>query len=85
MPNNPSTIKRMRSDARKHRQNQAVLSELQTRYRKLVSAAKTNKDAAKEEARILVSKLDKAVSYGVIPHRRADRKKGRIAKLLNKK
>ena len=38
-------------------------------------------EGAKETARTLASKLDKAVSHGIIPHRRADRKKARIAKI----
>ena len=74
----------MRSDAKKRLQNLATLSELHTRYRKLQDLAKTNADGAREQARILISKFDKAVSHGIIPHRRADRKKARIAKMLNK-
>ena len=85
MPNIKSAEKRMRSDAKKHLQNQSTLSELHTLYKKLVELVKTSPESAKEYARELASRLDKAVSRGIIPHRRADRKKARIAKLLSKK
>ena len=84
MPNIKSAEKRMRSDVKKRLQNQSALSELQSFYKKLVELVKTSPETAKEQARKLASKLDKAVSHGIIPHRRADRKKARIAKLLNK-
>jgi small subunit ribosomal protein S20 len=82
MPNIKSAEKRMRSSAKKRLTNQPALSELKTRYKNLVELAKTNLDSAKAYARDLVSKLDKAVSQGIIPHGRADRKKARIGKLL---
>ena len=85
MPNLASAAKRMRSDAKKRLTNQATLSELHSLSRKLTDQAKINLDAARKEARELISKLDKAVSRGIIPHGRADRKKARIAKLLAKK
>jgi ribosomal protein S20 len=82
MPNKDSAMKRMRSDAKKHAQNAVILSELHTRQKRLVTIAKQDPKSATEQARILISKLDKAVSHGVIPHKRADRKKARIARLL---
>ncbi|MBI4358157.1 MAG: 30S ribosomal protein S20 [Candidatus Omnitrophica bacterium] len=85
MPNIKSAEKRMRSDAKKHLQNQATLSELHTLYRKLVDQVKEKSGQAQEQARTLISKLDKAVSRGIIPHGRADRKKARIGKLLTTK
>ena len=85
MPNIQSAAKRMRSDLKKHLKNQAVLSELHTLYKRLAEDVKADPKLAPEKARILVSKLDKAVTQGIIPHGRADRKKSRIAKLLNKK
>ena len=85
MPNIKSAEKRMRSDAKKGLKNQAILSELHTLYKKLVELAAAKVQTTKEEAKNLISKLDKAVSQGIIPHRRADRKKARIGRLLNKK
>lgn len=89
MPNTRSAAKRMRSDQWKHAHNQSILSELDTRWKKLVVLSQKKEEAnegtLKEQGRILVSKLDKAVVHGVIPHGRADRKKARIAKLINRK
>ncbi len=85
MPNIASAAKRMKSDAVKRLHNQQTLSELHTLSKKLVGLEKTNTEEAKNLARELVSKLDKAVSQGIIPHGRADRKKARIGRFLNKK
>lgn len=84
MPNIQSAAKRMRSDLKKRLKNQNVLSELHTLYKNLVEEVKTSPKTAIESARTLVSKLDKAVIHGIIPHGRADRKKARIGKLLAK-
>lgn len=83
MPNIQSAIKRMRSDAKKQARNQATLSELRTLSKKLVQAA-SEPAKAKEIAASLVSRYDKAVSHGVIPRGRADRRKSRIALFLAK-
>ena len=85
MPNKEAAAKRMRSDAKKRFKNQDVQSELHTLYKKLAEQVKSNLEQARQEARILISKLDKAVVHGIIPHGRADRKKARIGKLLRKK
>ena len=85
MPNIKSAEKRMRSDVKKRFQNQATLTELHTLYGKLVDQVKEKSGQAKEQARALISKWDKAVSRGIIPHGRADRKKARIGKLLTTK
>lgn len=85
MPNIASAAKRMRSDVKKHLKNQSAVSELQTLYKRLVDLVVSSPEEAKKLARELVSKLDKAVSRGVIPHGRADRKKARIGRLFNKK
>ena len=84
MPNIQSAAKRMRSDLKKRLKNQAILSELHTLYKKLAEEVKTDAKAAELQARLLVSKLDKAETSGIIPHGRADRKKARIGKLLAK-
>ena len=84
MPNIQSAVKRMRSDTKKRLHNQNVLSELHTLYQKLVNQVAVDLDTAKKQAENLISKLDKAVSHGIIPHGRADRKKARIGKLLRK-
>ena len=81
MPNIKSAIKRMRSDAKKQEKNQTAISELKTLEKTLRSSLQ---DAAKtkEYAERLVSRYDRAVTRGIIPRGRADRKKSRIAHLL---
>ena len=83
MPNIKSAIKRMRSDAKKHANNQSMLSELHTLSKKLDQLS-TEPAKAKEAAGELVSCYDKAVSRGIIPRGRADRRKSRIAHFLAK-
>ncbi len=71
----------MRSDAKKHLKNQSAVSEIKTlddRLKKLSDDAASAKEAAVR----LVSRLDRAVSRGIIPRGRADRKKSRIALFL---
>ena len=82
MPNIRSAEKRMRSNLKKQLKNQAALSELKTLCCNFTNCAKQKSAQTKETAQKLISKLDKAVSRGIIPHRRADRKKARIAKLI---
>jgi len=84
MPNIRSAIKHMRSDAKKFETNRMVLSNLHTRYKKLQVLVKEDKAKAAEYARELVSKLDKAVTRGIIKHKRADNKKARIGRLFHK-
>ena len=75
-------MKRMRSDAKKAARNQAVVSELKTLSKKFAAASEPAK--AKEIAHSLISHYDKAVSHGIIPRGRADRRKSRIAQHLAK-
>ena len=83
MPNIKSAMKRMRSDAKKKARNQAVTSELHTLSKKLAQAA-DEPAKAKEIAAQLISRYDGAVSHGVIPRGRADRRKSRIVKFVSK-
>jgi len=83
MPNIPSAVKRIRSDAKKREKNQAVLSELKTLNKKLALLSQ-DPEKAKVLAEKLVSGYDRAVVRGVIPRGRADRKKSRIAAFLTK-
>lgn len=83
MPNIPSAVKRMRSDAKKREKNQAVLSELKTLNKKLTQLAQ-DPEKAKALAEKLISSYDRAAIKGVIPRGRADRKKSRITAFLAK-
>jgi len=83
MPNIRSAAKRIRSDAKKRAKNMAVLSELKSLSKKLAQLAK-DPEKAKVLASTLVSRYDHAVTKGVIPHGRANRRKSRIALFLAK-
>ena len=73
----------MRSDAKKGARNQAMISELKTLKKKLGQLAS---EPAKAEplSRDLISRVDRAVSRGIIPRGRADRNKSRIEQFLAK-
>ncbi len=73
----------MRSDAKKRARNQGVLSELKTLWKKLVLLEK-EPAKAEEFSRVVISHYDCAVSQGIMPRGRADRKKSRIAQFLKK-
>ena len=81
MPNIRSAKKRMRSDAKKHAGNQAAISELKTLSQKLTGLA-AEPVKAQEFAKHVISRYDRAVSRGIIPRGRADRKKSRMAGFL---
>lgn len=81
MPNIKSAMKRMRSDEKKRLRNQAVTSELKTLSQKLLTL-KSEPEKARELALRVISRFDRAVSKGIIPKGRADRKKSRVAKFL---
>jgi len=84
MPNLPSGAKHMRSDAKRRATNLDTTSRLKTLYKKLAVLAQEKSKDTKEKARELVSLFDKAVSRGIIPENRANRKKARIAALISK-
>ncbi|MDP3919653.1 MAG: 30S ribosomal protein S20 [Candidatus Omnitrophota bacterium] len=83
MPNIKSAMKRMRSDAKKRAVNQAALSQLKTLSQQL-GELESDPKKAKDFARRVISRYDKAVSRGIIPKGRADRKKTRVEKFLVK-
>ena len=83
MPNIRSAAKRIRSDAKKREKNMAVLSELKSLSKKLTQLA-SEPEKARSVAATLVSRYDHAVTKGVIPHGRANRRKSRIALFLAK-
>lgn len=85
MPNTKSAERRARVSARRNARNKSVKSRLRTLergYRTLAAGGK--KDDASKALKAAVSALDKAAKKGVIPKRRADRKKSRLARNLNK-
>ena len=84
MPNTKSAERRARSNERKHQHNRSVksrLHRLEKDYRALVA------DGKKAEAAKLLpgvhSAFDKAVKSGVLPRTTVNRKKSRLAAVLN--
>ena len=84
MPITKSAIKRVRSSERKYERNQIVRSELKTLFKKVVALASQDINKAKEEARLLTARFDKAAQKGIVPKEKANRKKSRLAKLIQK-
>ncbi|MDD5085801.1 MAG: 30S ribosomal protein S20 [Candidatus Omnitrophica bacterium] len=82
MPVTKSGWKRMRQSREIHKRNHAALTELKTLSKKFFALLKDNPEKAIEQAQLLYSKLDKAVTKGIIPKNRANRKKSRVAKHL---
>ena len=83
MPNIRSAMKHIRSDAKKRTRNLAAISELKTLSQKLATLSNNPAEAQKVGARA-ISRYDRAVSRGIIPRGRADRRKSRIVKFLQK-
>ncbi|WP_137123155.1 30S ribosomal protein S20 [Segeticoccus rhizosphaerae] len=81
MANIKSQIKRIRTNAVATERNRAVKSELRTWIRKFSAAVESgDKTAAQEALKVASTKLDKAVSKGVIHQNNAANKKSAMAK-----
>jgi len=76
-----SQIKRIKTNAQRTERNRAVKSELRTWIRKFREAAATgDATAANEALKVASTKLDKAVTKGVIHKNQAANKKSAMAK-----
>ena len=76
MANIKSQIKRIKTNAKATERNKAIKSDFKTAIRKFREAADSgNVDAAKEALKVASTKLDKAVSKGVIHENQAANKK----------
>lgn len=81
MANIKSQIKRIKTNALRTDRNRAVKSELRTWIRKFTAAAESGDAAAAQDAlKVASTKLDKAVSKGVIHANNAANKKSAMAK-----
>ena len=81
MANIKSQIKRIKTNAQRTERNKAVKSELRTWIRKFRAAAESGDKAATQDAlKVASTKLDKAVSKGVIHQNNAANKKSAMAK-----
>ena len=81
MPQHKSCKKRVRQDKKRNPYNRAVKSAVKTATKKFQAAEGPDAETAYRE---IASELDLAAKKGVIPRKRADRKKSRLAKQLNK-
>lgn len=82
MPQHKSCKKRIRQDKKRNPYNRAIKSSVKTATKKFEAAEGEDAEGA---YRKIASELDRAAKKGVIPRQRADRKKSRLAKALNKK
>ena len=81
MANIKSQLKRIKTNRVATERNKAVKSELKTWIRKFREAADSgNSEQAKEALKVASTKLDKAVSKGVIHKNQAANKKSAMAK-----
>ncbi|MDR1702185.1 MAG: 30S ribosomal protein S20 [Sporomusaceae bacterium] len=84
MPNIKSSVRSVKSDAKRRARNFAVRSRLRNASRKVEDAIKTgDSTAAQTVLAQAVSVIDRAVSKGVIHKNAAARKKSRLAKKTN--
>jgi small subunit ribosomal protein S20 len=82
MPQHKSAEKRMRTNDRDKAKNRAVRGDIRRATKDLKAVLNTEK--ADEQLREVHSVLDKAVKKGVIPKNRANRRKSRTAKAVQK-
>ena len=84
MANIKSQIKRNKTNEKARERNKAVKSELRTAVRRTRDAvAAGDKDAAAAALKTATTKLDKAVSKGVIHENQAANRKSSIAKQVS--
>ena len=84
MPNIESSIRQLRTDAKRTIRNKAIRSECKssiTKAEKVINAGKA--DEAKAAALTAISTLDKAAGKGIIHPNNAARRKARLVKKLN--
>ena len=78
MANIKSQIKRNRQNLVRNARNKAVRSEVKTRVRSAIAAAKGGDDTTDEQVRLAVKRLDMAAAKGVIHRNQAARRKSRL-------
>ncbi len=81
MPQHKSCKKRIRTSKKQNLYNRAIKSSVKTTLKKFDVAEGEDSPLA---FRAAASALDLAARKGVIPKKRADRKKSRLAKALNR-
>ena len=78
MANIKSQIKRNKQNEVRRQRNKAIKSELKTRVKNALTLAETSSENSVEALRLAISKLDKAVTKGIIHKNQASRKKSRL-------
>ena len=84
MPNIKSAIKRVKVNETKKANNRVQKSELNTYIKKFKALCAEDAKKAEVEYKNVVSVIDSACSKGIIDKANANRKKARLALLLNK-
>ena len=85
MANSASAKKRIRQNEKRRVLNRRVRTRVRTWLNKFDRAMESGDvTSAEQQLREVESQLDRAVSKGVIPKKRASRKASRLAKRLNK-
>ena len=84
MPRERTAYKELRKAKKRHFKNISTKSDLRTSVKNFESLVKTKKnDEAKKALSLLISKLDKAASKGIIKKNTAARKISRLMKKLS--
>ena len=84
MPNIKSSIRSVKTDAKRHSANAPAKAELRSTARKVeAQAAAGSKEDAQKTLKAASSLLDKAARKGNISKKSAARKKSRLAKKVN--
>ena len=85
MANSKSAMKRIRQNEKRRGRNRSIRSRVRTVTKAFDEAVEEgNVEQAQEEYARAVSALDRAASKGIIPSKRASRKKSRLAQRLQK-
>lgn len=85
MPNIKSAIKRVKVTEKKTLRNKIIKTKVKNAIKRFQAAVLEGPESAKEQYRLTVSQIDRAVSKGVLHKNNAARKKSRLAKLLENK
>ena len=84
MPIMKSAKKRLRQNIKHNLRNRSYRAALKTQLKKFLSVVKEgNAQAAQEELRLTVKKIDKGVAKNILHKNTASRKKSRLTKKLN--
>ena len=84
MPNIQSAKKRVKVSEKKNLRNRIVKSGVRTAVKKFDAAVAADAKSAAPQLAVTSAAIDKAAAKGVIHKNAANRKKARLAKLLNK-